>query len=35
MRNQWDNWRAYGPKLLLQNQPITDPTCNKTCWTDV
>ena len=35
MCNQWDNWRAYGPELLLWNQLITDPTYNKTCWTDV
>ena len=35
MCNQWDNWRAYGPELLLYNQLITDPTYNKTCWTDI
>ena len=27
--NQWDNWRAYGPELLLYNQLITDQTYNK------
>ena len=35
MCNQWDNWRANGPEVLLYNQLITDPTYNKTCWTDV
>ena len=35
MCNQWDNWRAYGPELLLQNQLITDTTSNKTYWTDI
>ena len=29
MCNQWNNWRAHGPELLLNNQLITDPTYKK------